>query len=219
MMFAQSLVFTNAPGSVSTPSDQDIDIPLYVVNTSANPIDVKVRRMSNDVATGHENYFCWDVCYETTTDVSVGHLTIMPGDTNTFFKMTFLPNGNTGASSIMYRFYDKNNPTDLIEYTFEVDATTTSIGPDIFKPNNVLSSPYPNPAKDFTYLDFELNPDVMSAEVRMYNLIGKQVKRESIQGIDGKLRVDTRDLMPGVYFFYMIVDGQEVASRRLIISR
>ena len=81
-----------------------------------------------------------------------------------------------------------------------------------------LSSPYPNPAKSFTSIEYQLPIAIQQAEIKVYNLIGKEVIRHKITDPSGKLRINTDNFKPGIYLIYLVVANKSVTSRKLIVS-
>lgn len=81
-----------------------------------------------------------------------------------------------------------------------------------------LSSPYPNPAKSYTSIEYQLPIATQQAEIKVYNLIGKEVVKHKITDLSGKLRINTDNFKPGIYLIYLVVANKSVTSRKLIVS-
>ncbi|RMG19414.1 MAG: T9SS C-terminal target domain-containing protein [Bacteroidetes bacterium] len=81
-----------------------------------------------------------------------------------------------------------------------------------------LSAPYPNPAKKFTTVEYQLPTGVIQAEIRIYNLIGKEIQVQKVTEVSGKLTLQTHQLKAGVYVIYLVVDNKPLTSRKLIVS-
>ena len=93
-----------------------------VTNTSNDSINVKVRRVENNIAGDAVNFFCWGSCYLPEIDTSTRFVTIHAGETNSEFSGDYQPYGTIGTSSITYYFYDQNNPGE--EISLEVHYIT-----------------------------------------------------------------------------------------------
>jgi len=216
----QSLVLDQLPGLMQLDIHEDAVGSLHVKNTSDAPIFVMVERVTNNLATGHENYMCWDVCYNPDVDESIGALRVLPGEFSDSFKLNFYPNGQPGYSEVTIRFYDRDNPSNAAEYTFQVSAGGVTDVEDSFSPNmGGIGSLYPNPARDYTTLDYELPFGTRRGLVKVYNLVGRQVKQMPLTSLSGSLELNTDNLNAGVYFLFLSADGKEIDSKKLIISK
>ena len=76
---------------------------------------------------------------------------------------------------------------------------------------------YPNPANEFALLQYSIGDDVKNAKMALYNVLGATVKEYSLNRQSQQLNVDTRNLPNGVYFYQLTVDGQKVATKKLLV--
>ncbi len=76
---------------------------------------------------------------------------------------------------------------------------------------------YPNPANEFAFLQYTMGSDVKDAKVALYNVLGATIKEYSLSRQSQELTVDTRHLPNGVYFYQLTVDGQKVATKKLLV--
>lgn len=76
---------------------------------------------------------------------------------------------------------------------------------------------YPNPANDYALLQYTMSSDVKDAKISLYNVLGATVKEYSLNRQSPPLRVDTRQFPNGVYFYQLTVEGQKVATKKLLI--
>ena len=82
----------------------------------------------------------------------------------------------------------------------------------------VLEAPYPNPATTMAYLQYELPAMQFTGELRIYSLIGQQVKQIRLENPMGEVEIPTHDLKSGIYFVYLVVDGKKLTSRKMVVS-
>lgn len=77
----------------------------------------------------------------------------------------------------------------------------------------------PNPCSENTGIRFSV-PAAGEVDLRIFNLIGKEVYRSLINVESGRneLKLDVRDFSPGIYMYTMIFEGQSI-SKRMVISR
>lgn len=111
------------------------------------------------------------------------------------------------------------------EYTIthSVEAIST-IQPEITKAedfffNNdkvkVLNA-FPNPASEYAQIDYSVAANG-NAKITLYNVLGVQVSEYDLDKGDHTLRIQTRELPTGVYFYQLLLDGKKVATKKLLI--
>jgi hypothetical protein len=192
---------------------------LYVVNETGATISTVVRRFEDCTVSGSENYFCWDICWSTTVDVS-GPMSIAPSDTATYFYGDYKPLGNIGASVIRYRFYDENNQTNFNEVYIKFNAGSCLAIEDcnvgIDEEEASLTSVYPNPATDQITLEYNTAGD--NGTIIISDLTGKVVRTVSVSSSSTKSVIGLEGLHSGVYFYSFQVNNKPVSTRKFIIK-
>jgi len=80
-------------------------------------------------------------------------------------------------------------------------------------------SVYPNPTMDnalITY-DFSSISDFCTAQLSVYDVMGKEVKTMELKNSKGDISFNKGDLMGGTYFYSLIVDGTRLKTEKLVI--
>lgn len=78
----------------------------------------------------------------------------------------------------------------------------------------------PNPFGLVTEIRYDLPDEVQKAVIFVYNLQGSQIQRlELTEKGTGKVTLDAGTLEAGMYIYSMVVDGEEVDTKRMIISK
>lgn len=107
-----------------------------------------------------------------------------------------------------------------------IDSYTVAVQPEEFRFVNestgqafTMEQNVPNPCSDVAGIRFML-PAAGEIDLRIFNLIGKEVYRSLINAEAGEndFKLDVREFSPGVYMYTMIYEGQSI-SRRMVISR
>lgn len=80
-----------------------------------------------------------------------------------------------------------------------------------------VSNIYPNPASDYAELDYTVQNSVRDAKVIFYNILASPVAEYELAKNDRKLRVNTREMPTGVYFYRLVVDGKNVATKKMLV--
>lgn len=80
-----------------------------------------------------------------------------------------------------------------------------------------ISNIYPNPASEYAELDYIIQPGVREAKVIIYNILGSQMDEYDLRKTDKKLRVNTREMPTGLYFYQLSLDGKKVATKKMLV--
>ncbi|CAG5072851.1 hypothetical protein DYBT9623_04392 [Dyadobacter sp. CECT 9623] len=80
-----------------------------------------------------------------------------------------------------------------------------------------VSNIYPNPASEYAELDFTIAPSVREAKLIFYNVLGSRMSELTLNKNDKKLRVNTKDMPTGLYFYQLSIDGQKVATKKMLV--
>lgn len=223
----QSIVVTDLDDYVyGEPSTSLLKANATVTNSSNAEMDVMVRfEEVSAIPAGAGHYFCWTVCY-TEGSINDGFetpavhaITIPAGGSVTNFFSDYIPHGTVGVVTFRYTFFDKDNPSDAtpIEVTFD----TQNVGiEDVFESDDSgISESYPNPAVDEAKINYSVKAGAESAELIIYNMLGSKVKVLPLTEEQGTVKVDVNALPSGLYFYSMIVDEQEVSTRKMLVTK
>ncbi|MEN8157711.1 MAG: tail fiber domain-containing protein [Bacteroidota bacterium] len=84
---------------------------------------------------------------------------------------------------------------------------------------SLLFQNIPNPFNENTTIRYSI-PEIEShAMINVYDLQGRQVKSYSIEQTgEGDIMIPGSELNPGMFIYNLIVDGKEIASRRMILT-
>lgn len=223
--FAQSLSLTynginysngDTVQIISTDANNSMIVYMGVKNNSGNDLEVRAKKIELDTLPGTENYFCWTSCY--LPNVYVGDtLEIKSGFTNTtHFSGDYDPWGNVGKTYIMYVFYDDANPSDSIAFVTEFYAGSGASYSTIEK-INATANVYPNPAKNFITLDYQIPANSSSARFEIRNILGSVVSEMNLTSATGQQKIDISNLQNGVYFYTLVINNKAVISKKLVI--
>ena len=223
LTYSQSLQLSDSTGSIvnnstiikfGLPSDDEILSFIFVKNTTADSMSVKVRMVKISTLPGTMNVFCWGLCFDTSTYVSPDPIVIHAGRTDsTNFSGHYIPGGVSGNSTMRYVFFNANTPTD----TVCVNVTFAAFPQGIKDLSNItLSDAYPNPANNSVNFSCSV-PQSSGAKLILRNILGSVVKEVDIAGISGKFSLNTSELADGVYFYSFLVNGTPRVTKKLVI--
>lgn len=80
-----------------------------------------------------------------------------------------------------------------------------------------VSNVYPNPASEYAELDYSIAPGLRDVKLVFYNVLGSQMQEFTLNKADRKLRVNTRDMPTGLYFYQLSLDGKKVATKKMLV--
>lgn len=191
----------------------------YIKNLTGSSVNLKVKRIEQNVVANTVNYFCWDVCYGPATDISVNALTAAPGDTILDFYADYEPQGNAGTSHIQYCFFNQADQSDSICVNAYFYASPTGVETLMYADVNSVSSAYPNPAAGITKINYTLRNDVHAAKIEMHNMLGAKVKSIELTEKFAAIELQLSGLEAGVYFYSLVVDDKTIATKKLVVTK
>lgn len=81
-----------------------------------------------------------------------------------------------------------------------------------------VSNIYPNPAHEVAEIDYTMNGSVGGANITLLNILGASVADYPLDHSERKVRIQTRDLPTGYYFYQLSVEGVKVATKKLLVK-
>lgn len=216
--FTQSLNLSNYNISVWGNQWDEMGGSLDIMNTSANPIDVMVERVNNNLSTGHSSYFCFNgECFDDNISLSTLVHNIPVGATvSGSFIHYCKPLGNIGISHVSYCFYDNNNIADSVCITFTYSASAVGISEKATE--GLISHPQPNPSDNFTTFSYSLSQNPQDYHLVVYNILGSKVAEQQFEAAEGLVVFPTKNLESGTYFYSLVYKNKVLNTGKLLVS-
>jgi hypothetical protein len=82
---------------------------------------------------------------------------------------------------------------------------------------NKLYQNTPNPFKETTTIHFTLADDARDAYICIFDMQGKMLMKQSVSVNESSMNVNGSELGAGIYLYSLIVDGQEIDTKRMIL--
>lgn len=105
---------------------------------------------------------------------------------------------------------------------FLADSLLTSVQP-LPTAQFRLAQSYPNPARDYTFIEVEKAADLQFSESKLlvFNAFGQQVWQQALNSsaLKQTLRVDSSTWVSGVYFYQIEAGGKKTAARRFCVTK
>lgn len=80
-----------------------------------------------------------------------------------------------------------------------------------------VSNIYPNPASEYAEVDYAMSADMRDAKLIVYNVLGSQMAEYPLVKNDSKLRINTREMSTGLYFYQLALEGKKVATKKMLV--
>lgn len=84
---------------------------------------------------------------------------------------------------------------------------------------NVLYQNIPNPFKEQTIIRFSLADDVQEASINIFDMTGKTIKKLPISTGMDSVSIGGYELGEGMFLYSLIVNGQVIDTKRMVISK
>ena len=117
-------------------------------------------------------------------------------------------------SSLQSQIIQISNEVPALKGTSDATNTENNISDNV----NILFQNSPNPFSEETKIEYLLNENVSKATLFIYNMTGKQLKGYELHHNENTLSIMSGELDPGIYFYTMIVDGNVVGTKQMILT-
>lgn len=187
---------------------------LTVKNVSNDTLEVLCEKIHINTTTGTSNFFCWGAnCYGSNTYVSSSHNTLDPGESdNIDFGGYYDAFCASAIAVVEYCFYPKNDSLNRTCITITYNGSSTSISSDLSKN---ISDFYPNPAREYTSLDYHFTE---VSNLQIVDVLGNTVKDINLEESSNR-RVYVGDLSEGLYFGNLLLNDEIISTKKLIVKK
>ena len=84
---------------------------------------------------------------------------------------------------------------------------------------NRLYQNTPNPFKEQTVIRFSLADDVQNAAICIFDMTGKNIKKMPVSSGMESVSIGGYELGEGMFLYSLVVNGQEIDTKRMIITK
>lgn len=200
---------------------EKIEAEIPIRNLTSRPLQLVVKRIDQVIGTSQTVSICWDGnCANKADDQLALSKRVTAFETSHKLKSILDAGLVAGVSTVKYLIYNKDNPADAVEievnYTIEeqVNAKALFTSEDI-----VLSEIYPNPVTDFAILNYNLINENIKAKIVFHNVLGSVISEYNLSPYEKRVKIITEELNSGVYFYTLYLDGDGVATHKIVIRK
>lgn len=219
---AQSLRVVDTDSNVSGEIGVDLKATVKIQNISDQPVRLMVQKVKDNIEPGQISYFCvGNNCVDGITNEMQTQIIIQPGEIVQEFVSVLEPGLRESTSTITYRFINADDPADAVNFSvnYLVEADNSK-GILFYNDKMRVSNLYPNPVDKIAIFDYNLD---MNSEAKtkivFQNVLGSIISEYELQKFEKKIKISTESLNPGVYFYTLQVDNQNLVTKKFIIKR
>ena len=200
--------------------DDDNIIWLSVKNNTNDSLFITVSKELISEVPGSFNTFCLGSCYDPSVTVSPATLDLAAGEASTDgqFHLVYNPMGSVGITTVIFRFADQrlNEPAREVVVNYISGEVGIQDQPVTAK----LFNAYPNPATSNVTIQYDLAGRTIgnNAQIVITSLVGNRVYTQPINNASGKTNIDLSNLVAGIYFYSIEVNGQAISTKKLIVK-
>lgn len=127
--------------------------------------------------------------------------------------------------------YTVNDQTKMLMYVYDYSTSPYSITTVVFDlPGQLVSSgqndqflsvenpAFPNPARDYTIVPYELPDGIHSGEIILQDANGNVIENYQIDRQFNDLMINTTQLPRGVYFYYLQAENHRSEARKIVVQ-
>ena len=200
---------------------EKIEAEIPIRNLTSRPLQLIVKRIDQVIGTSQSVFICWDGnCSDKNDDQLSLSKKVTAFETSHKLKSILDAGLAPGISTVKYLIYNRDNPSDAVEievnYTIEEQITAKAL---FTSDDIVLSEIYPNPVTDFAIINYNLINENIKAKIVFHNVLGSVINEYNLSPYEKRIKIITEDLNSGVYFYTLYLDGDGVATHKIVIRK
>lgn len=112
--------------------------------------------------------------------------------------------------------------SSLEERIKRLEALSNNTGLNTGNNNNIEDLLYqntPNPFNGITEIRYRIPQSYTDANIMIFDMNGKKIKSIAVQGAEGSVSVSASEMAAGLYLYSLIIDGREIATKRMVVNK
>jgi hypothetical protein len=206
--------------TLSDKATDDDFFELDCKNTSSSSKQTKVKMTIIYTPNGCSNdiLFCDALnCYPPGVNESPDANSMAAGRRDTSALIPHMSPGNCiGSYKVHFRLYDVNNISDSV--SIDVNYSVVAGIEENINRNYLLGDAVPNPASEQLVINYTFITQPKNAKLELYNVVGTKVNEFKIEGMEGKVKMDVSNLSQGIYFYSLVVNGNKISTKKVVIA-
>jgi hypothetical protein len=197
---------------------------LILQNESDQAKEYILKFLRGNIASSQDVKICLgNTCYDPKKDLAKVKIKLNPGEIYTELYLEFDLGITEAKGTFDLHFANTTNLRDvfIIESIYNVE-NTTSDNSAVDHKDITLGSIYPNPTNSntrFVQLDYQIKNPAIKARIVINSIIGNPVADLRLDPNQKSIGIHVADLNPGFYFYTLIVDNQNIVTKKLVVKR
>ena len=198
---------------------ETVKVPVKLTNYSEKPLTLIIRRVSSTLGGTQKNYFCPE---NNCLDENIEDLVVRlePQESLSNLHIALDAGLANGFSSAKYVVFDRNNPSETVEFDLNFAVEERSAKEDIFTHAHIiLHDVYPNPILDYAFINYNMTSDEVEAKIIIHNILGNPIDEYNLPSAENKVKIRAESMNAGIYFYTLYLDNEGVITRKLIVKK
>ncbi len=207
--------------------DKEHVLEFKIKNTSSGTLSYMARKIELSLIGNSSVFFCFvEDCFPKEVNNSTNPMILNASQTSAAVDFSShyqaydfvdgAPVYYPGTSYVAYTIYDNASPADSMYFVIQY-TINNHIGIKENKNNAASVKVYPNPATDCFIVDYKFE-NATKAEIQIINILGSTILNQEISTSSNNAKINISELNSGVYFYNIIVDGNNIVSKKLIVK-
>ncbi|MES2619389.1 MAG: T9SS type A sorting domain-containing protein [Bacteroidota bacterium] len=166
-----------------------------VINTTANYVNIGVKKTQANIPASWESAFCFQVCFSPTEDSIT--IQVAPYDTADFSCDFFTLSGGTDSGSVKVGFRNTDDISNGYSITFRAWTVEEPTAINTLNNSENPFTIFPNPSIG-NQLQLSMDESLAGEPLTICNTTGSLLYRETVDGCS--MSLNTSHFPPGIYF-------------------
>lgn len=194
---------------------------LILQNESDQTKEYILKFLRGNIASSQNVKICLgNTCYDPKKDLAKVKVKLNPGEIYTDLYLEFDLGITEAKGTFDLHFANTENLRDvfIIESIYNVENAGND-NSTVDHKDITMGSIYPNPSSRFAQLDYQIKNPSAQARVVINSFIGNPVVDLRLDPHQKSIGINVSDLNPGIYFYTLIVDNQNIVTKKLVVKR
>ncbi|CAN5571953.1 hypothetical protein BH23BAC1_BH23BAC1_11140 [soil metagenome] len=194
---------------------------INIRNLTNKPLHLQIKRLDGHIGSSQSSFFCWgDDCFGSNAISFPFAKTIESGKSSLKFTSVLEAGLAATVSSVKYLIYDVNNPADSVVHEISYVIEDQNSKKLLFENRDIqISNIYPNPVDNYAFLNYNFYNKNLSARIVIHNVLGSIIGEYELPSFETRLKISTNELNPGIYFYTLRVENDNIITKKLVVKR
>lgn len=213
-VLSEELTFNGAIGDAQRKS-------IILLNEGEKQKTFFLKNINGSIGSSQEMKICLgDTCFDAKRDLAKVKVTLQPGEVVTDLYLEFSLGIAETRGNFELVFVDESD----IRNAWRVNANYRVENPDADSNGSdyediSIRDIYPNPSNSIAQLDYSIKNPKISSKITINSFIGNPVAEYQLDPSRESLLINVSEFHPGVYFYTLFVDNQNIVTKKLVVNK